>query len=158
MVHGLCTHLEFPYAQFSCVDVSGGLLFGPFWKAVYRLDRNGLKALAITADVVSTNRCLNKLHSNKVYKKVNHYCRDRRYMLYLHFFADPPHLWKLCRGKPKATSLGKWVFAFTLALTQLKSRNVALHNRFKSTFCNPIVQSLPTLVLQTVEYTKWCLA
>ena len=63
--------------------VSGGLLFGPFWKAVYYLDRNGLKVLAVTADVVSTNRCLNKLHSNKVYKEVNHHCRDRRYMYVL---------------------------------------------------------------------------
>ena len=73
MVHGLCTHFEIPYAQFSCADVSGGQLFGSFWKAVYRLDRNGLKGLAVTADVVSTNHCLNKLHSNKVYKEVNHH-------------------------------------------------------------------------------------
>ena len=54
---------------------------------MYRLDRNGLKGLAVTADVVSTNHCLNKLHSNKVstnhclnklhsnkvYKEVNHH-------------------------------------------------------------------------------------
>ena len=99
MVRGLFTRLEFPYAQFPCADVSGELLFDPFWEAVYRLERNGLKVLAATADGASTNRRLIKLHSSKsgevVYKVVNPHSRDRRY---LYFFADPPHLLKTVRN------------------------------------------------------------
>ena len=62
MVRGLFTHLEFPYAQFPCKDVSGELLFDPFWEAVYCLERNGLKVLAATADGASTNRRRHGLH------------------------------------------------------------------------------------------------
>ena len=65
----------------------------------YRLERNGLKVLAATADGASTNRRLIKLHSNKsgevVYKVVNPHSRDRRY---LYFFADPTHLLKTVRN------------------------------------------------------------
>ena len=43
MVRGLFTALRFPYAQFPCASVTGDLLFEPFWHAVYRLERMGLK-------------------------------------------------------------------------------------------------------------------
>lgn len=43
MIRGLFTTLRFPYAQFPCAKVSGNLLFHPFWEAVYRLERMGLK-------------------------------------------------------------------------------------------------------------------
>ncbi len=43
MVQGLLSRLSFPYAQFCCNQVSGDLLFNPFWEAVYRLERLGLK-------------------------------------------------------------------------------------------------------------------
>ena len=99
MVRGLCTRLEFPYAQFPCADVSAELLFDPFWEAVYRLERNGLKVLAAMVDGASTNCRLIKLHSNMtgevVYKVVNPHSRDMRY---LYFFADPPHLLKTMRN------------------------------------------------------------
>ncbi len=34
MVRGLFSSLKFPYAQFPCVDLSGDLLYDPFWEAV----------------------------------------------------------------------------------------------------------------------------
>ena len=43
MVKGLFTSLKFPYVHFSCVNISGDMLFDPFWKAVYRLERMGFK-------------------------------------------------------------------------------------------------------------------
>ena len=43
MVHGLFTTLRFPYVQFPCTKITGALLFHPFWQAVYRLERLGLK-------------------------------------------------------------------------------------------------------------------
>jgi len=43
MVRGLFTAVRFPYAQFPCEQVTGDLLFHPFWEAVYRLERMGLK-------------------------------------------------------------------------------------------------------------------
>ena len=45
MVRGLFTLLRFPYAQFPCAEVTGDLLFHPFWKAIYRLERIGLKVI-----------------------------------------------------------------------------------------------------------------
>ncbi len=43
MVRGLFTKLQFAYAQFPCNSVSGDLLYDPFWEAVYRMERCGLK-------------------------------------------------------------------------------------------------------------------
>lgn len=43
MVRGLFTPLRFPYVQFPCNKITGAMLFSPFWKAVYHLERMGLK-------------------------------------------------------------------------------------------------------------------
>ena len=43
MVKGLMSSLEFPYAHFPCRNLTGDLMFDPFWEAVYRLERLGLK-------------------------------------------------------------------------------------------------------------------
>ena len=43
MVRGLFTELQFAYAQFPCGSITGDLLFGPLWEAVYRLERRGFK-------------------------------------------------------------------------------------------------------------------
>ena len=53
MVKGLFTPLKFPYVQFPCVNISGDMLFDPFRKAVYRLERMGLK---VSAHAVTTNK------------------------------------------------------------------------------------------------------
>lgn len=49
MVRGLFTTLRFPYAQFPCARMTGDLLFQPFWEAVYRLERMGIKVSSIIA-------------------------------------------------------------------------------------------------------------
>ena len=43
MVRGLFSPLRFPYVQFPCSKITGELLFQPFWQAIYRLERMGLK-------------------------------------------------------------------------------------------------------------------
>ena len=47
MVKGLMSSLEFPYAHFPCQNLTGDLMFDPFWEAVHRLERLGLKVLII---------------------------------------------------------------------------------------------------------------
>ena len=43
MVRGLFSALQFPYAQFPCADISGDMLYDPFWEAVRRIEACGLK-------------------------------------------------------------------------------------------------------------------
>ena len=43
MVRGIFTSLKYPYAHFFCSSITGDLMFQPFWEAVYRLERMGLK-------------------------------------------------------------------------------------------------------------------
>ena len=43
MIRGLFTSVKFAYALFPCAHVTGDLLFQPFWKAVYHLERIGVK-------------------------------------------------------------------------------------------------------------------
>lgn len=47
MVRGLFNSLQFPYAQFPCVELSGDLLYEPFWEAVQRVENCGLKVHAL---------------------------------------------------------------------------------------------------------------
>lgn len=39
MVRGLFSSLQFPYAQFTCLNLSGDLMYDVFWEAVERLER-----------------------------------------------------------------------------------------------------------------------
>ena len=43
MVRGLFNSLQFPYAQFPCADITGEMLYDPFWEAVRRIEACGLK-------------------------------------------------------------------------------------------------------------------
>ena len=43
MVRGLFSKLQFAYVQFPCADLSGDLLYEPFWEAVGQLENCGLK-------------------------------------------------------------------------------------------------------------------
>jgi len=43
MVRGLFNSLQFPYAHFPCADISGEMLYDPFWEAVRRIENCGLK-------------------------------------------------------------------------------------------------------------------
>ena len=108
MVRGLFTRLQFPYAQFPCTSVTGDLLFDPFWEAVSRLERCGLKVMALTCDGASVNRRLFKLHQTGkqlVYKVVNPFATER----YVYFFSDPPHLLKTVRNAWQSKKRPLWV-------------------------------------------------
>ena len=63
MVRGIFFKLNYLYAQFSCKDLSGDLMFDLVWEAVSRLERMGFRVLGITCDGASPNRRLWKLHS-----------------------------------------------------------------------------------------------
>ena len=53
MVRDLFTPLEFPYAQFAIKDLTGELIFDPFWNVVFHLEMMGLKVISATADGAS---------------------------------------------------------------------------------------------------------
>ena len=111
MVRGLFTHLQFPYAQFPCASVTGDLLFDPFWEAVERLERCGLKVMALTCDGASVNRRLFKLHQTGkelVHKVVNPFATER----FVYFFSDPPHLLKTVRNAWHNMKRQLWVSNF----------------------------------------------
>ena len=48
MVQGLFSKLQFAYAQFPSADLSGDLLYEPFWEAVVRLENCGFKVSITT--------------------------------------------------------------------------------------------------------------
>ena len=58
MVRGLFNSLQFPYAQFPCCDVSGEMLFDPFWEAVRRIETCGLKVCVFLFLVTTDHRTL----------------------------------------------------------------------------------------------------
>lgn len=43
MVRGLFSKLQFPYVQLPSADLTGDLLYDPFWEAVGRLEKCGFK-------------------------------------------------------------------------------------------------------------------
>jgi len=47
MVHGLFSSLQFTYAQFPCAELTGELLYDPFWEAVRRVENCGFKVCAM---------------------------------------------------------------------------------------------------------------
>ena len=47
MVKGLFMSFRFAYVQFPCAKMTGDLLFEPFWKAVYHLERMGFKVNSV---------------------------------------------------------------------------------------------------------------
>ena len=75
--------MQFPYAQFPCTALPGDMTFDPFWEAVCRLERCDFKVLGATADGLSANCRLFKLHgtggvaSQLVYKVPNPYSLAR---------------------------------------------------------------------------------
>ena len=95
MVRGLFTSCRFPLAHFPTSSVTGDQLFDSVWEAVERLERIGLKVMAITADGAGPNRKFFRLHSTPnsdvCYKTTNPYTIESRP---LYFFCDVPHLMK----------------------------------------------------------------
>lgn len=43
LVRGLCTGLQFPYAQFACKNLKAADMYRPIIEAILRLERLGLK-------------------------------------------------------------------------------------------------------------------
>lgn len=43
MVRGLCTSLQYPYAQFACNSLKGHQMYRPVLEAMLRLENIGLK-------------------------------------------------------------------------------------------------------------------
>ena len=56
MVRGLFSRLEYPYVQFPCHTLSSDELLNPFWEAVSRLERLGLKVMGLCCDGLAANR------------------------------------------------------------------------------------------------------
>ena len=122
MVWGLFSSLEFPYVQFPCTTITGDLLFDPLWEAIERLERCGLKVLAVTADGASPNRRLFKIRSLSssseiTYKVNNPYATDGRSVFFL---SDPPHLMKTVRNCLASKSRKLWV-SYMLLLSDKNS-------------------------------------
>ena len=67
------------------------------WEAIERIERLGLKVVALTADGSSSNRKFFRMHSDSklCYRTKNIYAADERF---IYFFADVPHLMKTTRN------------------------------------------------------------
>ena len=96
MVWGLFTKLQYPYAQFPSVKLSGDQIFDPFWETVYWIECCSLKVVGATP-----NQRFLKLHGITdptklavLHKVLNPFADDG---LMLSFFSDPPQLLKTRR-------------------------------------------------------------
>ena len=109
MVRGLFSKLNFPYAQFSCANITGDLLVDPVWETISRLERQGIRVLALTCDGASPNRRLWKLHGTKgeITYKIDNIYADPVRPLYL--ISDPPHLLKTTRNCWWNSKIMLWV-------------------------------------------------
>lgn len=47
MVRGLFNKLQFPYVQFPALTLTGDLMYDPFWEAVGRIEKCGLKVSSV---------------------------------------------------------------------------------------------------------------
>ena len=120
MVRGLFCRLNFPYAQFACHTLTGELLADPLWEAVSRLERQGIRVLALTCDGASTNRRLWKMHGAEegqafVYKVPNVFATEAPRPLF--FISDPPHLIKTARNCWWNPKRSLWVSNFPSSFT-----------------------------------------
>lgn len=55
MVRGLCSSLEYPYAQFPTRAVTADSLFPIVWESVQCLESSGFRVIAFTCDGASSN-------------------------------------------------------------------------------------------------------
>ena len=62
MVRGLCSNLEYPYAQFSNQGATADILFPMVWEVVQCLESSGFKVIAFTCDGGSTSQKFHKMH------------------------------------------------------------------------------------------------
>ena len=98
MVRGIFTDLKFPFAHFPTKDICGNQLFSLIWEAIERIERLGLKVVALTGDGCSPNRKFFHMHATSkelCYKTENIYAPEKRFV---YFFSDVPHLMKTSRN------------------------------------------------------------
>ena len=103
MVRGWVSNLNFCYAQFACDTLSGDLLVDPVWETISRLERQGIRVLALTCDGASANRRLWKLHSKGrdtsergvLHKVPNIYATDQPQSIYFisHLIKTTRNCW-----------------------------------------------------------------
>jgi len=111
MVRGVFYKINFPFAQFPLLSANAEDIFPLVWKAIGRLELNGLHVLGITADGASVNWKVFHMHGegNKLtYKSMNIFSDDQRDIL---FFSGPPHLLKTIRNALASTNWKLWVSA-----------------------------------------------
>ena len=116
MVKGLFSHINFPYAQFTCHTLTE-LLVDPVSEAISHLERQGIHILALTCDGASSNRRLWKMHSSEkdIYKVDNIFARDGPCPLF--FISDPPHLLKTTQNNMWNPKKSLWVSFLNHVLT-----------------------------------------
>ena len=109
MVRGVFSGLEFPYAVFPTISLSGSDLYPLLWEAIGRLTLNGFHVHAVTADGAKCNRKLFSLHSpqSKLPYKVENVFSPERHPIY--FISDPPHLLKTIRNCLANNKRDLWV-------------------------------------------------
>ena len=52
LVRGLCSSLEYPYAQFACRNLKASMMYRPVTEAMFRLERLGLKVTLYIYNIV----------------------------------------------------------------------------------------------------------
>jgi len=113
MVKGLFTKLQFPYAAFTCNNLTGDKISPLFWEAVYRVERCGLKVVGATFDGAAPNRRFLQLQypcsepDGLILYKVNNPYTDEKRKIF--FFSDPSHLIKTVRNCWASPARRMWV-------------------------------------------------
>ena len=60
MVRGLCSCLEYPYAQFATRSITADSLFSIVWESVQCLESSGFRVISLTCNGASSNRKFSK--------------------------------------------------------------------------------------------------
>ena len=90
--------------------MTGDLLMDPVWEAISRLERQGIRVLALTCDGASVNRRLWKLLGNSgenIHKVDNIFAPEAERPIF--FISDPPHLLKTLRNCLSSKTRKLWV-------------------------------------------------
>ena len=101
MIRGLFIKLNFPYATFPALNLTGEQIVPILMEATYRLELLGFKVIAHTLDGCSINRKyfkilgINEPDIKIKYRLLNPFSAEKRY---IYFFSDPPHLMKTTRN------------------------------------------------------------
>ena len=121
MVRGLFSHLEYPYEQLPCHTLSADELFDPFWEAVSRFERLGLRVMGLCCDGLAAKRRFLSINSDETqpYKVINPYAMESRS---IYFFPDPPHLIKTVRNAWANPKRHLWVCYFYVLLYDCTTR------------------------------------